>query len=146
MQRFKFGGDLAAGRLLAELLADALIARQVRRPQLMIPVPLNWRRWWRRGFNQAEWLSRDLGRHLGGLPQARALRRHRATAAQSSLPARRRRGNVRGAFVLAGLPPGTRHVALIDDVATTGATLAECARVLKRAGVAQVDAWVVARA
>jgi len=53
---------------------------------------------------------------------------------------------VRGAFAIRRLPPGVRTVALVDDVMTTGATLAECARVLKRAGVARVEIWVLARA
>jgi len=91
-------------------------------------------------------LCRDLGRHLKALPWAPVLRRTRPTRAQSELPADRRRGNVRGAFRLQRLPPGTRHVALVDDVMTTGSTLDECARVLKRAGVERVDVWVLARA
>ncbi|MGK7294946.1 MAG: ComF family protein [Candidatus Wenzhouxiangella sp. M2_3B_020] len=146
VQRFKFDGDLAAGRVLARLMAERLVAVRADRPQLMVPVPLNWRREWRRGFNQAGLLCRDLSRHLDGLPRVSALRRARATAAQSDLPADRRGGNVRGAFTVRRLPPGARHVALVDDVMTTGSTLAECARVLKRAGVGRVDAWVLARA
>ena len=146
VQRFKFDGDLAAGRVLARLLAEQLAGMGAARPDLMIPVPLNWRRHWRRGFNQAELLCRDLSRHFGGLPWADALERSRATATQSELPADRRAGNVKGAFALGRLPPGVRHAALVDDVMTTGSTLRECARVLKRAGVAGVDVWVVARA
>lgn len=146
VQRFKFSRDLAAGRLLAKLLAQRLTERGAARPELMIPVPLNWRRRWYRGFNQAELLCRDLSRHFGGLAWSDALTRRRATRAQSALPADKRGGNVRGAFALRHLPPGVRTVALVDDVMTTGSTLTECARVLKRAGVAQVDVWVVARA
>lgn len=150
VQRFKFNGDLAAGRVLARMLAERLRDMEAARPDLMIPVPLNWRRHWRRGFNQAELLCRDLSRHFSGLPWVDALRRSRATVTQSELPADRRAGNVRGAFAIAGkvgrLPPGLRHAVLVDDVMTTGATIRECARVLKRAGVARVDVWVVARA
>ena len=146
VQRFKFNRDLAAGRLLAALLAGQLARRGAPRPDLMIPVPLNWRRRWHRGFNQAELLCRDLSRHFDGLPWSDALLRRRATPAQSALPAGKRHGNVRGAFAIRRLPPGVRTVALVDDVMTTGATLAECARVLKRAGVARVEIWVLARA
>ncbi len=146
VQRFKFNRDLAAGRLLARLLAEQLVQRGAARPELLIPVPLNWRRRWQRGFNQSELLCRDLSRHFGGLPWSDALVRRRATPAQSALPAGKRRGNVRGAFSVRHLPPGVRSVVLVDDVMTTGATLAECARVLKRAGVARVEVWVVARA
>lgn len=146
VQRFKFSRDLAAGRVLALLLAEQLARREIPRPDLMIPVPLNWRRRWHRGFNQAELLCRDLSRHFGGLPWRDALVRQRPTPAQSALPAGKRHGNVRGAFSLRPLPLGVHTVALVDDVMTTGATLAECARVLKKAGVARVEVWVVARA
>jgi len=146
IQRFKFGADLAAGRVLAQLMARRIEAGAWPRPQLMVPVPLHLRRRWTRGFNQSEMLCRDLSTLLQPLPWATAIRRARSTRAQSDLPADRRRGNVRGAFRLHRLPPGVRHVALVDDVMTTGSTLDECARVLKRAGVARVDVWVVARA
>ncbi len=146
VQRFKYQGDLAAGRLLADLLARRLVAMAVPRPQLIVPVPLHVRRQLRRGFNQSALIARDLSLWFGGLPSLEALRRRRHTATQSELPADRRGSNVRDAFALRRLPPGTRHVALVDDVMTTGATLNECARVLLRAGVERVDVWVVARA
>ncbi|MDT8449854.1 MAG: ComF family protein [Wenzhouxiangellaceae bacterium] len=146
IQRFKFNADLAAGRVLARLTAERLADCGAIRPQAMVPVPLNRRRRLRRGFNQAELLCRDLSRHFGGLPWVDAIRRDRATATQSELPAGKRGGNVRGAFSVLRLPPGLGHVAIVDDVMTTGATLGECARVLKRAGVGRVDVWVVARA
>jgi ComF family protein len=146
IHRFKFGGDLAAGRVLAQLMARRIVAEQWPRPQLMVPVPLHLGRRWRRGFNQSELLCRDLSARIPGLDGSPVLARRRATRAQSELPADRRRGNVRGAFSLKKLPPDTRHVALIDDVMTTGSTLDECARVLKRAGVDRVDVWVLARA
>jgi len=75
-----------------------------------------------------------------------ALQRTRATDAQTELSALQRRRNVRGAFVAKFENEIPEHVAVLDDVFTTGATLAECARVLKRAGVGRVDAWALARA
>jgi ComF family protein len=144
VHRFKFRGDLAAGRALAEALAARV--DDAPRPQLLVPVPLHWRRQWRRGFNQAELLAEDVRRAIGGPPVAALLHRRRPTRAQSALAAGRRRANVRGAFHCRPLPLGLRHVALIDDVMTTGATLAECTRALKRAGVERVDLWVAARA
>lgn len=146
VQRFKFQGDLAAGRVLATIYARRLAAMAAPRPDLMVPVPLHPRRRLRRGFNQAALLARDLGAELGGLPWMEVLRRRRSTAAQSDLPADRRRGNVRGAFALRHWPDGARYIALVDDVMTTGSTLDECARVLLRAGAARVDVWIVARA
>ena len=146
VQRFKFHGDLAAGRLLGDLLARRLGHLRAPRPDLLIPVPLHGRRRLQRGYNQAALLCRDVSRHFGTLPWTEALRRVRSTAVQSELPAERRGGNVRGAFEIACLPGLPKRVALLDDVMTTGATLDECARVLRSAGVEQIDVWVVARA
>jgi predicted amidophosphoribosyltransferase len=74
------------------------------------------------------------------------LRRSRLTGAQTELDAVERRRNVRRAFVVEPRAPMPAHVAVLDDVMTTGATLAECALALKRAGVARVDVWALARA
>ena len=146
VQRFKFHGDLAAGRLLGDLLARRLSQSGAPRPDLLIPVPLHARRRLHRGYNQAALLCRDVSRHFGTLPWTEALRRVRSTAVQSELPAERRGGNVRGAFEIACLPGRPKMVALLDDVMTTGATLDECARVLRSAGVERVEVWIVARA
>jgi len=97
-----------------------------------------------RGYDQARELARVLGARLH-VPVLPLLARHVATAAQTRLGAAARRQNVRAAFrCRAGPLPS--HVALVDDVMTTGATLHECADVLRRAGVARIDVWVVARA
>lgn len=107
-----------------------------------VAVPLHPSRRRERGFNQA----RDLARWLG-VPVCPALRRIRATSAQSGLPAGRRHANVRGAFRLtrAARPLAGKIVVLVDDVSTTGATLESCARVLKEGGVAEVRALTAAR-
>lgn len=146
VHRFKYQRDLAAGRVLASLLAQRLVLQGALRPQALVPVPLHWRRQLRRGFNQAEYLAADLSRQLGGIPVMRALQRRRATRTQSDLPAGQRAANVRAAFAARSLPPGLSHVALVDDVMTTGATLDACAAQLKQAGVKRVELWVVARA
>jgi ComF family protein len=142
--RYKFGRDLASGRTLATLWQR--LPPPVARPALILPVPLHRARLRQRGYNQALELARPLGRVLDVPVRHDLLQRGRATLAQTELDALARRRNVRGAFTLrqgAALPA---HVALLDDVMTTGATLAECARVLKRAGVARVDVWALARA
>lgn len=141
--RYKFGRELAAGRTLGALWKS--LPPPVR-PALILPVPLHRARLRERGYNQALELARPLGRALGIPVRHDLLLRPRATAAQTELDAAARRRNVRGAFAVradAALPP---HVVVLDDVMTTGATLAECARVLKRAGVARVDVWALARA
>jgi len=140
LRRFKFHQDLAAGRLLAALLQARCAG--LPRPQAVLPVPLHRARLRQRGYDQALELARPLARALD-LPLCTGLQRVRATAPQSELDAQARRRNLRHAFALqAPLPP---HVALVDDVMTTGATLHAAAHALRRAGVARVDAWVVAR-
>ena len=144
--RFKFHRDLAAGRVLAELLVERAGADAPALPQLVIPIPLHVSRLRRRGYNQALELAQPLARQLG-IPCARAaLVRTKATPAQTGLDAKTRRRNVRGAFEIARAASFPAHVALFDDVMTTGATLREAARVLVRAGVDRVDVWALARA
>jgi ComF family protein len=142
--RFKFGGDLAAGRTLAALWCVAPPPAGM--PAAIVPVPLHRSRLRRRGYNQALELAQLLGRHFGVPVLRDTLRRVRATAAQTELTAVQRRRNVRGAFSAAFGDDVPQHVAVLDDVFTTGATLAECARMLKKAGVARVDVWALARA
>lgn len=147
--RFKFNRDLCAGALLGAELADAVCRGGHDLPDAIVPVPLHRSRHFSRTFNQAELLALQLGRALALPVHGRLLRRRRQTRAQSGLDAAARRRNVRGAFGAASphgrLPAGYR-LALVDDVLTTGMTLAECSRALRRAGAAQVSVWVAARA
>lgn len=142
LPRFKFHRDLACGRLLSQWMLPACVAAP--RPHALLPVPLHATRLRERGYDQALELARPLARALD-LPLRADLVRMRATAAQSSLDAGARRRNLRGAFVVDARRPLPEHVALVDDVMTTGATLHAAARALHRAGVARVDAWVCAR-
>lgn len=145
--RFKFRRDLAAGRVLSELFVES--ARRepsLAQPQRLLCVPLHATRLRERGFNQALELAKPLASALGIPLDLHLLARTRPTAAQTGLDARARRRNLRGAFAVVehgGIPD---HVAILDDVMTTGSTLNECARVLRRAGVRRVDAWALARA
>ena len=133
---------------LAAPLAERLAARLVDEPvgfELIVPVPLHWARRWRRGYNQAELLARAVARATGRPVACGALRRARATPSQTGRSREERVASVRGAFragrqSIEGVP-----LLLIDDVVTTGATLAECARVLNAAGARRVDAAAVAR-
>ncbi|HET9836138.1 MAG TPA: ComF family protein [Rhodanobacteraceae bacterium] len=142
--RFKFGADLAAGKLLASLWTGSHMPGEL--PQAIVPVPLHRSRLRTRGYNQALEIANPLAKALG-IPLLRdALQRTRATDAQTELSALQRRRNVRGAFAASFGDETPQHVAVLDDVFTTGATLAECTRVLKRAGVDRVDVWALARA
>lgn len=140
IQAYKYGGRLVAGAALASLFAN----RVLRRPDLIVPVPLTAQRLRERGFNQALELARGLGQQMGVPVNARLCVKTRDTAPQTRLPWKERRKNIRGAFVVEGGVAG-RHVAVVDDVLTTGATLGELARNLKRAGAATVTGYVVAR-
>ena len=142
LPRYKFHHDLAAGRLLARLMAHAFASCD--RPQALVPVPLHRQRLRWRGYDQALELAKPLASTLRLPLRADLLQRVQATGAQSRLDAAARRRNLHDAFRVAsrGIP---EHVALVDDVMTTGATLHAAALALRRAGVARVDAWVCAR-
>ncbi|MFQ5642891.1 MAG: ComF family protein [Thiogranum sp.] len=143
IQQMKFRQDLAAAHLLGELLAQQAPVYDRNRPVNLLPVPLHPGRLRARGYNQSLEIARPLARR--GYPLTPAVcRKHRATAAQSDLPARQRRRNVRGAFSVTG-PVQGQHFLLLDDVLTTGATLNELARTLKNAGAKRVEARVIAR-
>jgi ComF family protein len=142
--RFKFGGDLAAGRVLSALWLREMPAAM--HPELIVPMPLHRQRLRERGYNQALELARPLARALQVPLRPAWLLRERGTAAQTELGAAARRRNVRRAFATRAGVAWPEHVALLDDVMTTGATLAECARTLRRAGVKRIDVWALARA
>jgi ComF family protein len=112
---------------------------------MILPVPMMPGPVFRRGFNQSAELARMLGRHLGLRPVLSGLRKLRETCAQSSLGRAARSRNVIGAFAADACVRG-RHVLIVDDVMTTGATLGECARACLGAGAARVDVFVLARA
>jgi ComF family protein len=145
---FKYEGRRSVGATLGRMLrsvSEGLISDA----RCAVPVPLHASRRLHRGFNQAADLSRALG-----IPVVHALWRTRATAVQAGLTASARRRNVRGAFRISPLLRSRtldshvagRSIVLVDDVWTTGATLNECARVLKEAGATEVRALTVARA
>ncbi|NHZ69831.1 MAG: ComF family protein [Thermotogales bacterium] len=141
IQQLKFRQDLTAARLLGELLAQQIPAHN--NPVTLLPVPLHRARLRTRGYNQSLEIARPLARK-GYTLQPDVCRKPKATAAQSDLPARERRHNVRGAFSVTR-PLQGEHFLLVDDVLTTGATLNELARTLKKAGAERVEAWVIAR-
>jgi ComF family protein len=142
--RFKFQRDLACGEVLAQELLRTINRVGPPLPNVIIPVPLHHRRQFSRSFNQAEVLARPVARRLNIPVACGVLKRVRSTRAQSGLTATDRRKNIRGAFrCRQRVPP---HVALVDDVLTTGTTLAECSRALLRAGANEVSVWVAARA
>jgi ComF family protein len=134
----KFRGELALAPLLGALLSARIAGWRVDR---VIPVPLSGARLARRGYNQAA----EIARHVApGKLDVDVCVRPLDAAPQMELPWDERRRNVRGAF-RCRRPLGGATVAVVDDVMTTGATLDEVARTLKRAGAGRVVNWVVAR-
>lgn len=142
VQRLKYAGQTVIADFLAQQLAE-ILAGSVR-PDLILAMPLHSRRLRERGYNQAALLAGHLARRLGVAFAPAACRRERDTPPQVDLPLKDRRKNIKGAFVCAADLTGKR-VALVDDVMTSGASLDELARVVKRAGAVEVSAWVVAR-
>jgi ComF family protein len=134
-------------RALAGVLADR-IAAAVPAPPLvavLVPVPLGRRRLAERGFNQSLLIARELARRWGR-PVAEVLARVREEPAQRGSSAAARARQAAGAFAAAGAAPAPAHAVLVDDVHTTGATLADCARALRRGGSRTVGAACFARA
>lgn len=142
--RFKFGRDLAAGRALTSMWLGERPPLVL--PQLIIPVPLHRRRLRERGYNQALEMAKSLAKVLAIPCRHDLLQRTRYTDAQTGLDAAQRRRNLRDAFAMPKSTSLPAHVAVLDDVFTTGATMAECSRALKRTGATRVDVWALARA
>jgi ComF family protein len=145
---FKYHRQYAFGRLMAELLTEALREeyRDQPTPHCLIPMPLHHRRQARRGFNQATELARPVARALQLPLLSGALQRVRATESQQGLSAADRRSNLQGAFRCQAVASVEgRHVALLDDVVTTGASVRAASRTLLDAGAEQVSIWCIAR-
>lgn len=140
---FKYGRVQTLARPLGRLLSIALPRESSF--DVIVPMPLHWRKRWQRGFNQSELLARDLGRRTR-IRVMNALRRVRNTSSQAGLTSAKRRQNVSGAFRARKNSLEGKSVLLVDDVMTTGATAASCARALKVSGARQVTLLTLARA
>jgi ComF family protein len=147
--RFKHQGKWPLGRLLSELLAQNLLHRfqeGLQRPDVLIPVPLSSKRMRQRGYNQAAMIAQWLGEGLKLLVNERLLERVKETPAQQGLNAKARKRNLQGAFALTAPSAVTGlHIALVDDVLTTGSTADALAQLLIQAGARRVDVYCLAR-
>jgi ComF family protein len=144
IREYKFNARLGLSKLLSSLLMAVAEGRGLV-PDIAVPVPLHRRRLRERGFNQSLELARPLARALGAELRPSAMTRARFTAPQVSLKAAQRRDNVKGAFTVDQEQVAGRRILLVDDIMTTGGTMTECTRVLKKAGAKRVEVLVLAR-
>ncbi|WP_439328051.1 amidophosphoribosyltransferase [Lonepinella sp. BR2357] len=151
IHRFKFQGQFWLDRSLARLLY--LAVRQARRthgltlPDVILPVPLHHVRHWRRGYNQAALLAKWLARWLNIPMREDLLLRTKHTPSQRGLTAKARRNNLKNAFIVQNKIKkcNYRSVCLIDDVITTGSTMNEMAKQLRKMGIPHIQVWGLAR-
>jgi competence protein ComFC len=148
IHKYKYNGALWVEPFLAQLLVHAAAEPlRDRGWDLIVPVPLHWRRHLRREFNQAERLARALSRACGIPLQNNILRRTHHTTTQTRLTRKQRAHNVQRAFQLNAKPTRIKglRIVIVDDVLTTGATADACARVLRQNGAVEVCVWTLAR-
>lgn len=138
----KFHHKLANAKILGTLLAKQL--HDTEKPDLIIPVPLHEKRLRERGFNQAIEIAKPISKTLSIPIDRLSCKRIRYTEPQSLTPAKLRRKNVKNAFEVCRDISG-KHIAIIDDVATSGHTINELAHALKKAGAIKIQAWCCAK-
>jgi ComF family protein len=145
--QLKFSGQLAYAKFFGHILSKklALAYRHQVLPQCIIPVPLHTTRMRTRGFNQSLEIARFVARELSIPIDTHSCERHKATQTQSLLPAKKRQANLHQAFRLIQ-QINYSHVAILDDVITTGSTINTLRELLLSQGVSQVDVWSCAKA
>lgn len=147
IMNLKFGHALMNARILGELFLEKIQSdwyRDKPLPEAIIPMPMHPKRLQERGYNQAIEIARPIAKTLHLPLELTACQRLKHTAAQATLQAEQRGQNIKNAFgIIKKL--SYRHVAVIDDVITTGQTMTEFCRILKQAGVQTIDAWCCAR-
>ena len=141
--QFKFNEKLNYLTGLSHLLLEKIKSRP-QLPELLIPVPLHKNRIKHRGFNQALLLAKKIGKELNIPVDYSSIKRIKNTTPQSQLPAKQRDKNIRGAFAATQLIPA-KHIALVDDVITTGNTVNELARTIKQQQDCYIEVWALAR-
>lgn len=144
VSQLKFNSRLIHARLLAELFYTAARQQRLEPAEVLIPMPLHGRRQSQRGYNQSQLLAKAIGKHWGLPVASQYCRRTKHIPPQSGLTRKQRVKNIKGVFEIIHEVP-YRHIAIIDDVMTTGSSVNELAKMFKQAGVQQVDVWCMAR-
>jgi ComF family protein len=144
IKAFKFNSRPELAKCFAERLANKLMRQKPSAPEIIVPVPLHNKRQRARGYNQSLELARQLGHRLGSKVSHSLCSRTKNTGPQSTQSMKTRGTNVKNAFALSeGQIP--KHIAIMDDVITTGSTVNELASLFKKAGCRHIDVWAVAR-
>ncbi|HEY8084768.1 MAG TPA: ComF family protein [Methylophilaceae bacterium] len=150
LRALKYRGELSVAEIAANGIINSLEYQLEHKtlPDLLIPMPLHPKRLQERGFNQAMEISRRISRHIQRPLSTNSIMRMRHGEPQASLPLNKRAKNVKGVFAVSDAASNDlrgKHIAVIDDIMTSGASLNELAKTLKKAGAARVECWVVAR-
>lgn len=142
--RLKYANQPQLAKRLAALLADELVQREISLPEALAYVPMHSSSLRRRGFNQSYEIAKHLSKRLN-LPLVTAsLSKTRATKRQATVTFSERKKNLKNSFSITK-PIGFKHIAIIDDVVTTGATAEEIAKIIKKNGVDYLQVWGIAR-
>ena len=143
---FKYGNNLVYGRILGKLLAEACKNgyQNTSLPQAIIPVPLHIKRLRKRGFNQSFELAKPVSECLNLPIRYKACQRHKNTLPQAGLNAYQRQQNLKQAFLMLE-NVSYEHIAIVDDIVTTGSTVNALSKCLKEAGIEKIDIWCISR-
>ena len=144
VQGLKYAGHLEYAPALAQMLTISVLRSGVPTPQIILPMPLHNRRMAVRGFNQCTQIAKTVGQTLQVPLDTRSFQRCKNTPAQTDMDEKQRRKNMVGAFRFFG-DPGYSHVALLDDVVTSGSTIGAACRTLKSAGISRIQIWAIAK-
>ena len=141
MVRYKYGSSLNIGDIFGQFLAEKVSLKNI---DVIIPMPMHPQRLKERGFNQAHEIAKVLAKNCIGKLDFKSAERVKFTPPQASLPLKERVKNIKGVFK-ANIDLTGKRIAIVDDVMTTGASLNELAKTLKKAGASHVECWVIAR-
>jgi ComF family protein len=145
MVRYKYGDSLNIGNSFGQFLSEKIYTDNYpKNIDLIIPMPMHPTRLKERGFNQAHEIAKVLAKNCKEKLDFKSAQRVKLTPPQASLPLKERVKNIKGAFKVSG-DLSSKRIAIVDDVMTTGASLNELAKTLKKAGASHVECWVVAR-
>ncbi len=144
--RFKDRGDYRAIEQSCRALVNLILSHETERglPEVLVPVPIHWTKRWRRGFNQSEVIAKQLSRELH-IPLASAFKKVKTTSMQKELNRRKRLSNLSGSFARTSFSLRGKHIALIDDIVTTGTTVNILTELSLQAGAQSVEVWALAR-